>query len=59
VPKFVYVFHKDDRDELLALGYQLLKQDEERNIFIFANQEVQKFEKLKMPFVTTDIFTFD
>lgn len=59
MPKFVYVFHKDDRDELLALGYQLLKQDEERNIFIFANQEVQKFEKLKMPFVTTDIFTFD
>lgn len=58
MPKFVYVFHKDDRDELLASGYELLKQDEERNIFIFANQEIQKFGELKMPFVTTDIFTF-
>ena len=57
MPKFIYVFHKDDRDELLASGYELLKQDEERNIYIFVNQgEEQKFGKLKMPLVTTDVF---
>lgn len=54
MPKFIYVFNKDDKEELLSFGYELLKQDEERNVYIFVNQEVQKFGELKLPFVTTD-----
>ena len=56
--KFRYVFCRQDRDELLALGYQLLKEDDANRMYVFANREVQTFSTLKLPHLTTDTLTF-
>lgn len=58
MPKFIYVFGEKDRDQLISLGYELLKQDKAQNIFVFVNQEKQKFSKLELPYLVTDTLTF-
>ena len=40
--KFIYVFNADVRDKLLALDYKLLKSDEQKNMFVFENQNQSK-----------------
>lgn len=56
--KFIYVFCEEDRDALLSLGYQLLKSDNDQDMFVFVNQPEQKFSKLRLPFLNTDKLTF-
>ena len=34
---FIYVFDESAKEKLLALGYTLLKQDEDSDTYIFAN----------------------
>lgn len=41
--KFIYVFDTDTRDKLLSATYQLLKADEQQNIFVFENKETHTF----------------
>lgn len=41
--KFVYVFSIEARDKLIKDGFHLLKSDERKNVFVFANSQDKKF----------------
>lgn len=59
--KFIYVFDKDARDRLLSASYQLLKADEQQNIFVFENKEIYIFAANNaedFTFVLSDTLTF-
>lgn len=56
--KFLYVFCPQDRDALLALGYQLLKGDCSNRMYVFINKEDHPFTKLKLPHLATDTLYF-
>ena len=59
--KFIYVFDTDSRDKLLSANYQLLKADEQQNIFVFENKETHTFaasDAEDFNFVLSDTLTF-
>ena len=59
--RFIYVFDKNARDTLLSANYQLLKADEQQNIFVFKNKEVANFSSnsvVSFAFVLSDTLTF-
>ncbi len=56
--KFIYVFSEDARDELIGLGYILLKSDDKNTTYIFENNKKIKFNKAKVPSVDSDTLTF-
>jgi hypothetical protein len=55
---FIYVFDKAGRDSLLKLGYELLKSDESKNVFVFLNdgRPVNMFSDIKC--VASNTLTF-
>lgn len=55
---FIYVFKKEDRDNLLSLGYEMLKADESASVFVFLNDSKQTFSKDDMEFALSDVLTF-
>lgn len=58
MPKFIYVFDADGRDRLLALKYELLKSDEEKEVFVFLNKPDESFAETDLTFALSDILTF-
>ena len=59
--KFIYVFDTGARDKLLSANYQLLKADEQQNIFVFENKGTLAFinnTKEEPTFVLSNILTF-
>lgn len=59
--KFIYVFDMNTRDKLLAFNYQLLKADENQNVFVFENKGTLTFLKdgaEDFTFVLSDTLTF-
>lgn len=56
--KFFYVFSKDARDELLAAGYMIIKNDEHNNMYIFENKKNLTFDKKKVKHLETNTLTF-
>lgn len=56
--KFIYVFDKDARDELLSAGFKLLKSDKKNEVYIFANQMDMAFALAGISFIRTDTLTF-
>lgn len=59
--KFVYVFNTVARDKLLSAGYQILKNDERQNMFVFENKDSHNFAKNytgNFTFVLSDTLTF-
>ena len=44
VGRFIYVFSREERDTLLANGYAMLKNDENKNTYIFANKGDADFD---------------
>lgn len=56
--KFIYVFDTDARDKLLSENYQLLKADEQQNIFVFENSQEKAMNFSKKDFVFSNILTF-
>lgn len=59
--KFIYVFDTGARDKLLFANYQLLKADEQQNIFVFENKETHAFAANNADdfvFVLSDTLTF-
>lgn len=58
--KFLYVFRKEDRDILIATGYNLLKSDESKDMYVFENCEKAKFDLNKTldHAVLSNILTF-
>lgn len=59
--KFIYVFDAIARDRLLSAGYQILKNDERQNMFVFENKDSHTFAKKytgDFTFVLSDSLTF-
>lgn len=57
---FIYIFDTAARDRLLEAGFLMLKKDEENSIFIFANDDTERFSALRPEFsyVLSDTLTF-
>lgn len=55
---FIYVTHKEYRDKLLSLGYTLLKEHKDQNIWVFAAKENMTFEAIEVPCITSNVLTF-
>lgn len=56
--KFLYVFSKSARDNLLAANYTLLKSDDQNEIYVFANQMDMTFALADISFVRSNTLTF-
>lgn len=56
--KFIYVFKKDIRDELLSCGYTLIKSDDLKKIYVFENTNNICFSLNKSDYVYSDTMTF-
>ena len=42
--KFIYVFEKKAAKDFIKRGYQLLKEDTENQIWVFANKDPEELE---------------
>lgn len=40
---FIYVRSERDKDEMLALGYTLMKEDKRNSIWVFKNKNAESF----------------
>ena len=59
IPAFIYVFKEADRDKLLSLRYELVKNDENSHIYIFLNNKTDiDFSCKDINFALSDILTF-
>lgn len=58
--KFIYVFGLDARNDMLSLGYELIKGDESASIYVFENSHKACFEldELDIPHVLSNVLTF-
>lgn len=56
--KFLYVFSKEARDDLLLHGYSLLKGDDTKEVYVFANQDNFTFDLSETTYVRSNILTF-
>lgn len=56
--EFVYVFSSKERDILLSEGYQLLKSDEAKHLYIFLNKDKQNFSCDGVQYVLSNTLTF-
>lgn len=55
---FIYVTNIEAKDTLLACGYNLLKSNEEKNIYVFENKSEQCFSLKPSEYVFSDTLTF-
>lgn len=58
MPKFIYVYDKAARDRLNALKYQLLKSDEQNNVYVFVHDGRMDFEAADLSYILSDVLTF-
>ena len=55
---FIYVCSEEAKNELLARGYCLLKADDTKGIYVFANNGDMTFANSEMTFVYSNTITF-
>lgn len=55
---FIYVMDSESKDKMISLGYTLLKEHENKSIWVFAGNGDFKFEATDIPCVVSDILTF-
>lgn len=55
---FLYVMDIESRDRLLNLGFELLKSNDEKTVWIFVNKQEQTFDEIDAPCVVSDVLTF-
>lgn len=61
--RFLYVMSESDKKQLEALGYTLIKSNEEKKVWIFKNKDTLDFSNnelidLGIRFVLSDVLTF-
>ena len=59
--QFIYVFNRQDADYMAAKGFVLLKSDERKQVYIFANQDnVLLFQSspINVEYVLSNTLTF-
>lgn len=55
---FIYVMDKTSKDMLLSYGYELLKENNTKSIWVFVNKPDQNFDVFDIPCVVSDTLTF-
>ena len=56
--RFIYVVGEEARDRLVNMGYCLLREDKAKHIYVFLNQDNQKFSCTDIQFEMSDTLTF-
>lgn len=56
--KFIYVFDKETADFLTAQGFNIVKSDEEKKIYVFENSPEKTMSFSKKEFVFSNTLTF-
>lgn len=62
--RFVYVMKKEDKDKMVAMGYSLIKEDKQNNLWVFENKDLTTFASedeitnAGISFVLSDMLTF-
>lgn len=56
--KFIYVFSKEDKDKMIGLGYVLLEEHPEKNLYIFKTDPMRSFSIQEIKAVYSSILTF-
>lgn len=46
------------RDKLQSLGFELLKEDDTKSIWVFVNKQELNFDSIDVPCVVSDTLTF-
>lgn len=54
---FLYVLSEDGRDWLIEHGYNLLKSDDRRHVYVFENSNKENFAALPIDAVFSDTLT--
>lgn len=55
---FLYVMDTESRDKLLNLGFELLKENDEKTVWVFVNKLYRMFDLVDVPCVVSDVLTF-
>lgn len=55
---FVYVFDKESRDELAKRGFHMIVNDEQKDIYVFANQAEMSFALDSISHVKSNTISF-
>lgn len=55
---FLYVMDTESRDKLLNLGFELLKENDKKTVWVFVNKSDQTFDVVDVPCVVSDVLTF-
>lgn len=55
---FICVFDEDAKERLLALGFNLIKSDDENSIYTFARGDRMDFASEDISYVLSDTITF-
>lgn len=55
---FLYVMDIESRDKLLQLGFELLKENNKKTVWVFVNKPNQKIDLVVVPCVVSDVLTF-
>ena len=56
--RFIYVFSKEDRDKLVGRGYNILKDKEDEDIYIFEAKEQMEDDLEGVLYWNTNILSF-
>lgn len=56
--QFIYVFSKEDKEKMEELGYELVKTNQNGNVFVFLNKDQNNFESLPVRGVFSNTLTF-
>lgn len=56
--RFLYVFSEDARDKLLSRKFEMIKEDNQNNIFIFLNQSDLVFSVNDISYIESNTLTF-
>ena len=56
--KFIYVFESADKEKLVDLGFQFLKEDSKNSIYVFVVNDSLKFGMDDINFMCSDTLTF-
>lgn len=55
---FIYVMDTESRDKLQSLGFELLKENATKTIWVFVNKQELNFDTVDVPCVVSDTLTF-
>lgn len=54
----IYVFKEEDKEKLIHLGYELLREDNIKHVYIFAVNQEHKFDLEGIDFLYSNTLSF-